>query len=99
VAPTALAAGERLAVLWVSWLIVAVPLAFLCAWVRPMTLPGGIVLGGSLSHLIEKSRYGAVRSYICVRGWSPFDLADIAIRIGGVVLAFTFSRSLYVGWD
>jgi lipoprotein signal peptidase len=96
--PTALGSGERLAVLWASWMIVMVPLALLCAWVRPMALPGGVVLGGSLSHLIERSRYGAVRTYICLRGWSPFDLADVAIRIGGVVLAFAFSRSLYVGW-
>src|SRR5262249_30331328 len=57
-APTALGTGERLAVLWASWTIVMVPLALLCAWVRPMALPGGIVLGGSLSHLIERSRYG-----------------------------------------
>lgn len=93
-----LRSGERMSTLWGAWTIVAVPLAVLCTIVTPMSWPGGLVLGASLSHLIEMSRRGAICKYLCVRGRSAFNLADVVIRAGGAVLAFAFSRALYTSW-
>jgi hypothetical protein len=93
-----LRSGERMSTLWGTWTIVVVPLAVLCTIVTPMSWPGGLVIGASLSHLIEMSRRGTVCRYLCVRGRSAFNLADVAIKVGGAALAFTFSRALYTSW-
>jgi len=52
-------------------------------------LPGSewcaaLLLGGSLSHVIETSRRGRVCDYVCLRFWPAFNLADAAITIGTV---------------
>ncbi len=52
-------------------------------------LPGcewcaALLLGGSLSHMIETSRRGRVCDYLCLRFWPAFNLADAAILIGTV---------------
>jgi lipoprotein signal peptidase len=98
VASAAPPAGEQLATLWATWMIVAVPVAAVCAIVTPMSWPGGLVLGASLSNLVELSRRRTVCNYICIRGRSPFNLADVVIRVAGVILAFGFSRALYTSW-
>jgi signal peptidase II len=52
-------------------------------------LPGSewcaaLLLGGSLSHMIETSRRGRVCDYLCLRFWPAFNLADAAITIGAI---------------
>src|SRR5262249_8410930 len=70
--------------LWIAWL--AGPGALLALAPR---LPGcewcaALLLGGSLSHMIETSRRGRVCDYLCLRFWPAFNLADAAISIGTV---------------
>ena len=49
-----------------------------CGWCA------ALLLGGSLSHMIETSRRGRVCDYLCLRFWPAFNLADAAISIGTV---------------
>jgi lipoprotein signal peptidase len=49
--------------------------------------PLGLLLGGALSHALETSLRGWICDYLCPRHWPPFDLADVAITLGGVGLA------------
>jgi signal peptidase II len=65
------------------WLAAAAGLV-LAAGVLP--LPGwsiGLVVGGSLSHALETWWRGSVSDYVRLRGWPAFDLADVALAIGG----------------
>jgi lipoprotein signal peptidase len=61
-----------------------------------LSLPGwsiGLLLGGSISHLLETVRRGSVSDYVALRGWPAFDLADVALVIGagGTLGAFAVS--------
>jgi signal peptidase II len=47
----------------------------------------GAVLGGGLGNLIDRLRLGSVVDFIELRPWpADFNLADVAIRVGAVLL-------------
>lgn len=45
----------------------------------------GILLGGSVGNLIDRVRFGAVLDFVDVPWWPTFNVADVAI-VAGVVL-------------
>jgi signal peptidase II len=58
---------------------------------RPwMWVAVGLLAGGALGNLADRVRTGAVTDYIDVLGWPPFNLADVAITLGVVVLALSY---------
>jgi lipoprotein signal peptidase len=83
--------------LWSIWIACAVALMS-----AVLLLPGagpyaGLLLGGALSHAIEVTRRGAVCDYICLRFWPAFNLADVAITIGGFGLVWCLALALKGG--
>jgi len=82
------------------WLIAAVAVVCVGLVVGVMrgpvryALPLGIVLGGALGNLIDRLRLGHVIDYIAVGPWPTFNLADVAIAVGAVLLVL---RLLTVG--
>jgi signal peptidase II len=50
----------------------------------------GMLAGGALGNLIDRVRVGEVTDYLDVLGWPPFNLADVAITIGVLVLALSY---------
>jgi signal peptidase II len=62
---------------------------------RNPTRPGmwvavGLLAGGALGNLADRVRAGAVTDYIDVLSWPPFNLADVAITLGVLVLALSY---------
>jgi signal peptidase II len=62
---------------------------------RNPTRPGmwiafGLLAGGALGNLADRVRAGAVTDYVDLFGWPPFNLADVAITLGVVVLALSY---------
>jgi signal peptidase II len=62
---------------------------------RNPTRPGmwvavGLLAGGALGNLADRVRAGAVTDYFDVLGWPPFNLADVAITLGVLVLALSY---------
>jgi signal peptidase II len=57
-----------------------------------MWLAVGLLAGGAIGNLIDRVRAGAVTDYIDVLSWPPFNLADVAITLGVLVLALTYLR-------
>jgi len=57
---------------------------------RGMWLAVGLLAGGAVGNLIDRVRVGAVTDYIDVLSWPPFNLADVAITLGVVVLALSY---------
>lgn len=49
----------------------------------------GLLLGGSLSHLLETATRGSVCDYVCLRFWPPFNFADVAITAGAIGFALS----------
>jgi signal peptidase II len=50
----------------------------------------GLVLGGSLSNLVDRVRLGYVTDFIDFRWWPAFNLADTFIVVGVGLLFFSF---------
>jgi signal peptidase II len=62
---------------------------------RPgMWVAVGLLAGGALGNLVDRLRAGAVTDYIDVRllSWPPFNLADISITAGVLLLALIYLR-------
>jgi signal peptidase II len=60
---------------------------------RPrMWLATGLLAGGAIGNLIDRIRVGAVTDYLDLLSWPPFNLADVAITLGVVVLASSYLR-------
>lgn len=51
-------------------------------------LPTGMLLGGAVGNLIDRVRQGYVTDFIQFPHWPSFNVADIAITCGVVVLVF-----------
>ncbi len=62
---------------------------------RDPTRPGmwvaiGLLAGGALGNLVDRVRAGEVTDYIDLLSWPPFNLADVAVTLGVVVLALSY---------
>ncbi len=79
--------------LWVAALIAAA-LALVLAYfafnaARPgLWLPVGMLVGGALGNLADRAREGAVIDFIDPIAWPAFNLADVSIVVGVVVLLY-----------
>ena len=60
--------------------------------VRPgMWVAAGLLAGGALGNLVDRVRADAVTDYVDVGAWPPFNLADVAIVAGVILLAFLYA--------
>ena len=78
------------AVIWCLWSAAAVPLLIVSALLPSSAVFVGLLLGGSLSHAVERSLRGGVTDYICLRFWPAFNLADLALVAGAIGLVGKF---------
>jgi signal peptidase II len=59
---------------------------------RPaMWVAVGLLAGGALGNLADRIRADAVTDYISIGSWPNFNLADVAITAGVVLLAFAYA--------
>ncbi len=62
---------------------------------RPgMWIAVGLLAGGALGNLADRVRAGAVTDYVDLLSWPPFNLADVAITLGVIVLALSYMREM-----
>lgn len=59
---------------------------------RGIWLAAGLVAGGALGNLADRIRAGAVTDFVAVGSWPPFNLADVSITLGVLLLIFIFTR-------
>lgn len=53
----------------------------------------GLQLGGALGNLVDRLRYGSVTDFLDFRVWPVFNIADSAIVVGGILLAYYLLRT------
>ena len=73
--------------------VVVVVVILLFAHRRPsmppiVRLALGLQLGGALGNLIDRLRFGYVIDFLDFRVWPVFNIADIAITVGVILLAY-----------
>ncbi|MGV0646653.1 signal peptidase II [Mycolicibacterium sp. XJ879] len=44
----------------------------------------GLLLGGSLSNVVESWLRGSVTDFVCLRFWPAFNVADVALAVGAL---------------
>jgi signal peptidase II len=60
---------------------------------RPgMWVAAGLLAGGAVGNLVDRVRAGEVTDYVDLGSWPPFNLADVAITIGVLVLVLLYLR-------
>lgn len=60
---------------------------------RPaMWVAAGLLAGGALGNLADRIRVDAVTDYIVVGSWPAFNLADVAVTAGVLLLAYAYAR-------
>ena len=83
--------GEALVIL-----VTLAALALLVGWfatdpTRPkLWLATGLLTGGALGNLADRVRDGAVTDFIDPPSWPAFNVADVAITLGVVILLFGY---------
>ena len=84
--------GTRL-VLVTSLALLAVAYVFSREPTRPgMWVAAGLLAGGALGNLADRIRADAVTDYLKVGSWPAFNIADIAVTVGVIVLALSYLR-------
>ncbi len=74
---------------WMLWGVAALSLLTGTLLLLPQAAVfTGLILGGSLSHVLEHMRRGCITDYICLRFWPAFNLADAAITAGSLGMAW-----------
>jgi signal peptidase II len=60
---------------------------------RPgMWVATGLLAGGAIGNLVDRVRADAVTDFVDLSPWPPFNLADMAITVGVVLLVFLYLR-------
>jgi signal peptidase II len=60
---------------------------------RPgMWVAVGLLAGGALGNLADRIRADAVTDFVAVGTWPPFNLADVAITLGVLLLVYLYLR-------
>jgi signal peptidase II len=78
--------------------VIAAALAALLAYFathldKPLIwLPTGMLLGGALGNIIDRVRDGAVTDFIKLPAWPAFNVADMSITFGVLVLLYVLER-------
>ena len=84
--------GTRLVVLTVIALAV-VGYVFARNPTRPgMWVAAGLLAGGALGNLADRVRADAVTDYIQIGSWPAFNLADVGVTVGVLLLALAYAR-------
>lgn len=52
----------------------------------------GLLAGGAIGNLVDRVRADEVTDFLDLGSWPPFNLADVAITLGVLLLAFLYLR-------
>ena len=74
--------------------LVCVALA-VAIWRAParFALPLAFVLGGAAGNLIDRLRFGYVVDYVGIGPWPTFNVGDVAILVGAVLVVLAVLRA------
>jgi signal peptidase II len=89
----ALADGQTVVAIVIGIALTALVVYFVMNARRPLLwLPTGMLLGGALGNVVDRLRDGAVTDFIKLPAWPAFNLADMSITFGVLVLLYVLER-------
>ena len=85
--------GGTIVTVIVAAALVALLAYFVTHLDKPLVwLPTGMLLGGALGNIIDRVRDGAVTDFIKLPAWPAFNVADVSITFGVLVLLYVTER-------
>jgi signal peptidase II len=85
--------GGTIVTVIVAAALVALLAYFVTHLHKPLVwLPTGMLLGGALGNVIDRVRDGAVTDFIKLPAWPAFNIADVSITVGVLVLLYVTER-------
>ncbi|MDD5126903.1 MAG: signal peptidase II [Dehalococcoidales bacterium] len=90
--------SEVLAAVAIAGVVVLIACAFFSRRYLPVldSTPGmialGLVLGGTLGNLVDRLRQGSVTDFIDFKFWPIFNVADSAVTVGIIIIAYSLLR-------
>jgi signal peptidase II len=85
--------GGTIVTVIVAAALVALLAYFVTHLHKPLVwLPTGMLLGGALGNVIDRVRDGAVTDFIKLPAWPAFNVADVSITFGVLVLLYVTER-------
>ncbi len=94
VAFSALSGGGPLVVLVAVAALGALLVFFFTHMTRPLVwLPTGLLLGGAAGNLIDRIGRGSVTDFVKFPHWPAFNVADIAVTVGVIVLVLVLEKA------
>jgi signal peptidase II len=85
--------GGTIVAVIVGAALVALVVYFATHLDKPLVwLPTGMLLGGALGNVIDRIRDGGVTDFIKLPAWPAFNVADISITFGVIVLLYVTER-------
>ena len=88
-----LGGGGALVTVVVAAALIALVVYFATHLHKPLVwLPTGMLLGGALGNIIDRVRDGAVTDFIKLPAWPAFNVADVSITFGVLVLLYVTER-------
>jgi signal peptidase II len=88
-----LSGGSGLVVVVIAVALVALLAYFATHHDKPLVwLPTGMLLGGALGNIIDRVRDGAVTDFIKLPAWPAFNVADMSITFGVLLLLYVIER-------
>jgi signal peptidase II len=80
-------------ILFAALALAAVGYLFARDTARPgMWVATGLLAGGAIGNLVDRVRADAVTDYVDLGAWPPFNLADVAITAGVLLMAALYLR-------
>ena len=87
------AGGQALVVVLITVALVALTAYFAThPRVPGIWLPTGLLAGGALGNVVDRIRDGAVTDFLKLPAWPAFNVADVAITVGVLLLLFVVER-------
>jgi len=85
--------GGTIVTVIVAAALVALVAYFVTHLHKPLVwLPTAMLLGGALGNVIDRVRDGAVTDFIKLPAWPAFNVADVSITFGVIVLLYVTER-------
>jgi signal peptidase II len=93
VAFNVLAGGSPLVVVVIAIAVGALVAYFATHLDKPLIwLPTGMLLGGAVGNIVDRVRDGAVTDFVKLPAWPAFNVADMSITFGVLVLLYVIER-------
>jgi len=87
------AGGKTVVIVLIALALLALVLYFARHTARPLIwLPTGLLVGGALGNIVDRIRDGAVTDFLKLPAWPAFNVADVAITVGVLLLVMVLER-------